>query len=517
MPAGSVTKIEFRQVGKSFGRTQALQDVSFVVHAGTVHGIVGENGAGKSTAMKLLCGMYRPDHGEIFVNGVRADFSSAVDASRAGIGIVHQHFMLAPPFSALENLILFRPGGLGQGWFRRMLSYILPIDSRNLGHEYQKLAVSIGIKADLSQHVEQMTVVEQQKLELLKVLSQDAEIIIFDEPTAVLPPQEVEQFFAHISSLKAQGKTILLITHKLHEIKSITDEVTVFRHGRTVGRFATSAKSKAQIANLMVGDNTIPATVANPLPSSPSQVLHLSAVSWRCDDSALDSLDLSLGTGEIVGVAGVEGNGQTALLNALLNPKGIHGLSGEIIAGGQRVNNLSAKEIRNLGVIALPEDRIRFGVIPGLSLCESFLVGQHRSRDYQAFGFYDFRNIRRSCRALLDRFDVRPRDITTPLDALSGGNQQKFVVGRALKLDPKILIAAHPTRGVDILAKAQIHNELIAQSQKGTGILVLSSDLEELFVLCHRIVVLYKGAVIKEFDAGNYDLRAIGLAMGGVL
>jgi simple sugar transport system ATP-binding protein len=509
-------KIEFKGVCKSFGPNQAVDQASFAVKQGSIHGIVGENGAGKSTAMKLLCGIYRPDRGVIHLNGKPVEFRSAVDAVQHGIGMVHQHFMLAEPFSGLENLILFRPGVGKKSWFAKFLRLLSPLNLKQLREEYCGIATDFSLEVDLDSAISDLSVGQQQRLELLKVLSQGADIIIFDEPTAVLTPQEVELFFKGLAILKGEGKTILLITHKLNEIAAITDHVTILRHGKTVGSVATQTVTKEEIAALMVGNKAIPQPIDNPVPKKGVPVLKVSGLSGQLGTSRLECIDLELGPGEILGVAGVEGNGQDALIQALLNPEKMSKLRGGIEILGQQVKSLSGQKIRDLGVVSLPEDRIRFGVIPEFTLYESLLIGQYRRAEYQHLGFYSFSKIKATCQQLLDRFDVRPARVELRLDSLSGGNQQKFVVGRELLMDPKLIIAAHPTRGVDILAKAQIYNELVLQAQRGTGLLVISSDIEELFQLCHRIVVIFKGSLVREFSVAGYDLRALGAAMGGI-
>jgi simple sugar transport system ATP-binding protein len=431
--------------------------------------------------------------------------------------MVHQHFMLGEPFSGLENLLLFNPNIIqAKSALFAWLPWFKAIPRRSAAQVYDDLGAETGLSVDLERSVSDLSVGEQQRLELLKILHQGADIIIFDEPTAVLTPQEVDLFFAQVRALRAKGKTIVLISHKLNEIAEITDNVTVIRQGSSIGTWATATTSRVELAELMVGNNQIPQVVRSPLTPGAKPRLAVTGVRTQATPSQLHGANLVVHGGEVVGIAGVEGNGQDAMIRAILAPHSLDDLSGSIEVDGRPIIGLAADEIRQMGVVGLPEDRLRYGILPGLPLYQNLLLGQHRRSEFHSGPIYNFKKVRQRCAALVDEFDVRPRDVEISLDRLSGGNQQKFVVARELSQKPGVMVAAHPTRGVDILAKAQIHNELLALGKRGAAVLVISSDLEELFELCHRILVICKGQIVKEMTSDAFDLKAIGSAMGGI-
>lgn len=481
--------IEFKNISKKFGAVDALKDCNFAVTEGSIHGIVGENGAGKSTAMKILFGMYPATSGQVLVGGNTVRFASPIDAMDFGIGMVHQHFMLAEPLTVLENILLFWKSNNTKNTFST-----LPKKEARIALE--SLAARYGLSVSLDSKVEDLSTGEQQRVEILKVLSQDPRILILDEPTAVLTPQETQSLFANLKKLKEDGKTILIITHKLKEIKQLTDRLTIFRAGKTIGTYSTQEKSIDEIAELMVGRKLHSAPPRETTIDSTKVQIDLSSSQWP----------LQVHSKEIVGIAGIEGNGQKELIEWIYN------------------HHLRRTDIKTalLHFGAFPEDRLKYGVLPSRPLYENFILGHHWERIYRSSieflsAFFDQKKILQETQKALDIFDVRPRDPLASLGSLSGGNQQKLVVARELMNDPDFILAAQPTRGVDIGAIEFIHNQIRQSRDKGAGVLLVSSELEELLQLSDRILVLYKNKIVLEIARHQFDELAIGKAMGGGL
>lgn len=495
--------IEFRGVNKSFGKVHAGRDLNFSVARGTVHGIIGENGAGKSTAMKMLFGLERPDDGLILLDGKPALFDSPTDAMAAGIGMVHQHFMLAGPFTALDNLMLAE-GGSPFGLLSRD-------EARK---RYVSLSKKYGFEIPLDRPVEELPVGIQQRLEILKILARDPRVLIFDEPTAVLTPQETAEFLAQVRRLRDEGRTILIITHKLREIMEVTDEVTVFRHGRAVGHRRTRETSLDELAELMIGrHDRQPAG----LPARPGAVLvSLKDFSFTHGLQALNGVDLEVREGEIVGIAGVEGNGQDALIQALAEGKRHRrSFGGEARLLGLDLAHADNDRLRRAGAAFFPEDRLRFGILENRPASENFLLGQQTTGEFRHGPLLDTASLRGRTLAAMKEFDVNPADADLPLGRFSGGNQQKLVVARELSRSPRFILAAQPTRGVDLGAVHFINSKILDAKARGAGVLLISSELEELVSLSDRILVLYKGRFIASFDRAPFDENLIGQAMGG--
>lgn len=482
--------IEFRGVSKAFGECVANRDITFSVTAGEIHGIVGENGAGKSTAMKMLFGFYRPDQGEIFLQGEKTSFDSPLAAMAQKIGMVHQHFMLAEPLTALDNILLQQKGSAFS---------LLPRAEQK--KRLDEIANKYGFHINLEARVEDLSVGEQQRLEILKVLSQDSQILILDEPTAVLTPQETQDLFKNLRLLKHEGRTIIIITHKLKEVLQLTDSVTVFRAGSVIAQKKTSQTNIEELAELMVG-RRLPKLEERKTAIDTSKVL-LNIRDLRAFSGAqfVQDLNLQIRAGEIVGIAGVEGNGQDALIRALIDPdaldkKSLHG------------------KIESKGTWgSFPEDRLRFGVLAKRPLYENFLLGQQKR--FARGPFLKLKELIQATKDALETYDVRPRDEKISLKNLSGGNQQKLVVARALSQKPDLILAAQPTRGVDIGAIDFIHSEIRKCRDRGAGILLISSELDELMALSDRILVICKGHINAEFQRGQFDEIALGTAMGG--
>jgi ABC-type uncharacterized transport system ATPase subunit len=498
--------VEFVGVHKWFGDCISASGLDFKIAAGHIHAIVGENGAGKSTAMKMLFGFYPPNQGTLKVHGREVHFHSPTDAMDLGIGMVHQHFMLADSLTALDNILLFQ----------KNTRAFQPLSRAEHRDRLQKLAATYQFQIDWDQPVYKLSVGTQQRIEILKILAQDSKIIILDEPTAVLTPQETEDLFRNLRKLKAEGRTIIIITHKLKEVMAVADAVTVLRAGKVVATPQIHETSMAALAESMVGRQIKNLNLRERL-RHPEEKIILKMTGLRVHEKhgALNGLNLQVRAGEILGVAGVEGNGQDQLIQGLLNPQSLRA-QGHIEFKSTETIHLSAAKIRALGLAAFPEDRLRFGVLGERPAFENFILGYHRSAEYSRRGFLRLKNIFANTRAAMEKFDVRPREIQKTLGKMSGGNQQKLVVARELQKNPDFILAAKPTRGVDIGAIEFIHEQLLAARQRGAGILLVSSELEELMTLSDRIVVLYKGQIVAEFSREQgFDEITLGAAMGG--
>ena len=447
--SSSSTAVELIGLSKTFGDVVANADIHLRVAPGTIHAVIGENGAGKSTLMKIIYGIYRPDGGEIRIDGEPARWSSPMDAIARGIGMVHQHFMLADPLNAVDNIVVgaeaARPGlGWLPSWFR-------PIDRGGARARLEKLARDYGLTIDFDRPVEELPVGVQQRIEIIKMLYRDARILILDEPTAVLTPQETADLFAQLRKLRDEGRTVIIITHKLKEVMAVADEVTVFRAGRVVGQVRTAETSVEKLAEMMVGRH-VRLQAEAPAVSLPGEPV-LEVRDLKCG-SMLRGGSLVVRAGEIVGIAGVEGNGQSELLHAIFNqsedPEAgvIRILGRDVFSGGKA--KLAAAEIRRLGVGWIPADRHREALLLDRPVRENFLLGHHRDSDLAGGGRLDLRAIDVAVGRAIEAFDVRPCDPEARAGGLSGGNQQKVVIARELHHSPRFIVAAQPTRGVDV-------------------------------------------------------------------
>ena len=498
--------IELIGVDKSFGPVHANNNVNLVVERGIIHGIVGENGAGKSTLMSILYGFYEADAGEIRVNGEPVRIRSSREAISHGIGMVFQHFMLVQPLSVLENVMLGAEGGpliaRGASGIRKQLA--------ELGREY-------GLEVDPDAIVGELSVGLQQRVEILKALVRGAEILVLDEPTAVLTPAEADQLFEMLRVLKSENKTIIFITHKLREIMDLTDRVSVMRRGEIVATFETAMTSPPELADAMVGRKVI--LRIDKGPAHPGRIALEARDLVVSDDRGvvrLDGVSFALREGEILGVAGVAGNGQSELLEAL---SGIRSLSsGEILIDGEPVApaNRNPHTERLLGVGHVPEDRHRVGLIMPFEACESAMLGFHREPVYGKGFFYSRSAIVSDAEKKMDAFDVRPRAPLLKTANFSGGNQQKIVLAREIERNPKILLVGQPTRGVDIGAIEFIHKRIVAQRDAGKAVLLVSVELDEIFALSDRIIVLCGGRITGERRPEETNPQDLGLLMAGV-
>lgn len=499
--------IETKDLCKRFGDVRANDNVSLVVEQGSVHGIVGENGAGKSTLLKMLFGFYQPNSGDLIVNGEPIAFASPSDAMTAGIAMVHQHFMLVEPFTVLENIIL---GAEGQGLLKHAF---VDAKAKLLGLEQQ-----FGFDLPLDEEVGHLSVGQRQRVEILKALYRGADTLIFDEPTAVLTPQECDQLFELVRLLKSRGKTILFVTHKLHEIMAVTDAVTVIRGGKVILRTETAKTSPEALAEAMVGAKISRAVSRNDasLGKPRIRLQNVSAVSDR-GHNALDDVSFDLFDGEVLGVAGVAGNGQTELLEVLTGLRrvsaGLVSLTGSVINSADVFTDAIA--LRQAGVGHIAEDRLKSGVVASMSARENAVLGYQREADFARNGLMRLGAIKDAANDYFESQDVRPRNPELPVASFSGGNQQKLVIAREIARDPQTLIIGQPTRGVDIGAVTKIHDQITALRNAGKALLVVSADLDELMVISDRIAVLCDGKLVGIVPIADADERTIGLMMAG--
>ena len=500
--------IELRDISKSFGPIQANRDISLSVAAGTIHGIVGENGAGKSTLMSILYGFYKADKGEIFVNGARTAIPDSQAAIQAGIGMVHQHFMLVHNFTVLENVVLGAEEGplLGPSLAK----------ARSL---LTRLAGEYELSVDPDAVIEDLSVGHQQRVEILKALFRQADILILDEPTGVLTPSEARHLFRILRSLRDEGKTIILITHKLREIMEVTDTVSVMRQGQMTATLTTSDTSSEHLAELMVGRKVL--LQVDKQAAEPGDLVLQAENLTVTDDQGvtrLKGVSLEVRKGEILGIAGVAGNGQTELLEVL---GGITPSSGAIRVNGQPVScsgaDCNAGARRGHGIAHVPEDRQHLGLVMDFFAWENMVFGYHHDGKYNRSRLLmDNSAIRETTDAQMRQFDVRPHTPESLAKTFSGGNQQKIVLAREFSRRPDVLVVGQPTRGVDIGAIEYIHQRIIDLRDAGTAVLLISVELDEILSLSDRVAVMFDGRIIGERTASETDEKELGLLMAGV-
>lgn len=497
--------LELKNITKRFASVTANDRVNIAVAAGTIHAIVGENGAGKSTAMRIAYGFYTADSGQILVEGRPRDISSPRDAIDLGIGMVHQHFTLVDTMTVTENIILGAEEGSP-----------LSLNLDEAGKKIRALSDSFGLAVDPDATIETLSVGQQQRVELLKALYRDARILILDEPTAVLTPQEIDGLFRILRTMREQGKTVVIITHKLSEVLAISDEVTVMRDGRVVGSVRTSETTAAELARLMVGRDVL-LRVDKPVAESGATVLTVRKLSSVAKGSriALANISFEVRSGEIVGIAGVEGNGQTELIEALAGLAHPGSVSGSISLSGAEVSGLSVRRRREAGIGHIPEDRHRRGLLLDFDLSENAILGIHYRKPAADGVLLNFVAIRDWTTKLIEAFDVRPPNPDLHARSLSGGNQQKLIIGREFGVRPKLLLVAQPTRGVDIGAIEFIHRKLVELRDSGCAVLLVSSELEEVTALSDRLLIMHAGAIAGEVDPQTATLEQIGLLMTG--
>jgi ABC-type uncharacterized transport system ATPase subunit len=497
--------LELRGITKQFPGVLANDHIDFDLRRGEVHALLGENGAGKSTLMSILYGLYTADSGQVLMDGKPVTIGSPKHAIELGIGMVHQHFMLIPVMTVTENIVLAQePKHAG-----------VLLDYDVAAKRVRELSESFGLAVDPNARIQEITVGQQQRVEILKALYRGAEILILDEPTAVLTPQEAQELFEIINELKAQGKSIVFISHKLNEVLEIADRISVLRRGKLVETIAREGATEAGLARSMVGREVLlrvekrPATPGEPL-------LEVQDLFVR-DDRGLEavrSVSFDVRANEIVGIAGVDGNGQTELIDALTGLR--HPVSGTIRIGGEELSRATARDALDAGMGHIPEDRQRRGLVLDFNLAENLVLHDYGRDPFSKLGWINPRNWLRWARGLLQEFDVRGGGPTTRGASLSGGNQQKVVLAREISRDPSVLIAAQPTRGLDVGAIEFVHRRLVEQRDAGKAVLLVSLELEEIVSLSDRILVLYEGRIVAEFPP-DVSEEELGFAMVGGL
>lgn len=496
--------VEMRGITKRFAGVVANDRVDFDVAAGEVHTLLGENGAGKSTLMRTLYGIYRPEEGEIRLHGEPIRITSPAVAIAHGIGMIHQHFMLVPTLTVGENVALGLPSS------RRPLT-----DLDRVGDRIRELSGKYGLKVDPDAYVWQLSVGERQRVEIMKALYRNASLLVLDEPTAVLTPQEVDDLFTTLREMVRDGRGLVFISHKIHEVLALSDRITVLRNGRTVGTVSPSDVDRHELAHMMVGRDV--SSTAEHAPEQAGElrlaVIGLTVPGDRGHD-ALRDLDLEVRGGQIVGIAGVSGNGQRELAEAIAGLRAPS--AGSIRLGGVEVTGRDPAGMRAAGLGFVPEERMRDGVIGDFTVADNLMLIDHRSRRFARYGFLQGGVIRRHCRELISAFGVKTPGLDTPARNLSGGNIQKLILARELSGEPRVLLVAQPTRGVDVGASEYIHGRLLEQRRRGTAILIISEDLDEVLALSDRIVVMYEGRIIGEVDPRGASREALGLMMAGV-
>ncbi len=494
--------LELKGITKRFPGVLANDHVDFDLHDGEVHALLGENGAGKSTLMNVVYGLYRPDEGEIHVNGKPVTIHSPREAIDLGIGMVHQHFMLIPVMTVAENIVLAAEPRKG-----------LLLDYDAARQRVRDLSEQYGLAVDPDARVESISVGQEQRVEILKALYRNADILILDEPTAVLTPQEASQLFETLKALVAQGLSIIFISHKLNEVLEIADRITVLRRGKKIETLLRAGATEQKLAQLMVGREVLLRVEKNPTePGDPLlQVEDLEVLDDR-GLQAVRGVSLNVRAGEIVGIAGVDGNGQTELVDALTGLR--RPSAGAVRIRGKDVTKASARDVLDTGVGHIPEDRQRRGLVLEFTLAENLALEEYRKPPLSRWGWlYPGRLVARA-RKLLEEFDVRGGRPQTPASALSGGNQQKVVIAREVARDPSVLVAAQPTRGLDVGAIEYVHRRLVETRDSGKAILLVSLELEEIIGLSDRILVIYEGRVVGELPPSVSE-EELGFAMTG--
>jgi len=498
--------LEMRGITKRFPGVLANDSIDLTVRSGEVHTLLGENGAGKSTLMKVLFGLYQPDEGEILLNGEHVRIESPSFAIEHGIGMIHQHFMLVPTLTVAENVAL---GTRSTRW---------PLtDPAVVAKRVAEISEQFGLAIDPWVEVWKLAVGERQRVEIIKALYRDAKLLVLDEPTAVLTPQEVDDFFEILSGMRDSGHGLIFISHKLREVVKISDEITVLRNGRVTGHTTPADSDRHQLAEMMVGrevslaPNRPPVEVGDPR----LVVQGLKVISDR-GSIAVDDLDLEVRAGEVVGMAGVSGNGQRELAEVIAGLR--HAEHGSVVTiNGVDAVGVGARSTRSAGLAYVPEERMRDGAIGDFTVSENLVLVDHGSRQFSSRGLLKFGEIKRHCQELVEQFKVKTPGLDTSTSTLSGGNIQKLILARELASNPTVLLAAQPTRGVDIGAAEYIHQQIVAQRNLGTATLVISEDLDELLAISDRIAVMFEGRIIGIVPAEDATREGLGLMMAGVV
>ena len=497
-------KLELRGITKRFPGVVANDTVNLALNTGEVLSLIGENGAGKSTLMSVLYGMYKPDEGEILIDGTPLVFASPADAIAAGIGMVHQHFMLVPVFTVAENVVLgVEPtGALGK----------LNIDEAR--RMVREISDKYNLDLDPDAVIEDLPVGVQQRVEIVKVLLRDAKVVVFDEPTAVLTPSEIIEFFEIVKTLVSAGRGVVFITHKLKEALNIADRIAVLRRGKVVGEVDPKTATESQIAEMMVG-RPVQLTVDKNSAKAGDVVLKVTDLTVLDADGRthVENVSFEVHAGEIVGIAGVQGNGQTELVEALTGLR--KATSGVIALDGKDLTHSDPRERHQMGMAHIPEDRQRQGLVGGLSVAENLVLTRYHDEQFSHGVIVDWEAANAIAETLITEYDIRTPNKETGVGTLSGGNQQKVIVARELSRDLRLTIAAQPTRGVDVGSIEYIHSRIVKERDAGTAVLIVSTELEEVMALSDRLLVMYRGKVVAELDPKKVTPMEVGLDMAG--
>ncbi|MCU1503378.1 MAG: transporter related [Ilumatobacteraceae bacterium] len=496
-------ELELRGITKRFPGVVANDDVNLTIRGGEVLALLGENGAGKSTLMNVLYGLYHADEGEILIDGVARRFASPRDAIAAGVGMVHQHFMLVPVFTVAENVVMgVEPTRFGA------------LNIREARREVRAISKEYHLDVDPDAITETLPVGLQQRIEIIKVLFRNAEIVIFDEPTAVLTPQEIEAFFRIVESLRVAGKGIVFITHKLREALRIADRIVVLRRGRTVGEVLPADVDDRRLAEMMVGRPVeLVVKKAEAHPGDPALTVTDLTVADADGRLLVDHVTFEVRAGEIVGVAGVQGNGQTELVEALVGLRRVE--SGEIALAGRNITHHSPRLRHEEGIAHIPEDRQRDGLVKDFTVFENIALTGYYDEPFSSGPVMHWGTAEREATRLVEEFDIRTPSIGTATGTLSGGNQQKVIVAREISRDVKLAIASQPTRGVDVGSIEYIHDRIVGLRDRGVGVLVVSTELDEVMALADRVLVMYGGRIVADLDRATTNVNEIGLYMAG--
>lgn len=497
--------IVMKDITKIFGKNKVLDNVNFVLKKGEIHALLGENGAGKTTLMNILYGLYSPTSGEIYIKSKKYDSVTPKIAVENGIGMVHQHFMLIEPFTVLQNIVLGTEDTKG-----------IFLDFESSRKKVNSIIEKYGFNIDLDAQIQDITVGSQQKVEILKALYKGADIIIFDEPTAVLTPQEITEFINICNNLKNEGKSIIIITHKLEEIKKMADFCTIIRRGKFIDKITVSLSSQKELAEKMVG-REVSFTVNKKNVELGEVVLDIKDINVLDNRNLpiLNNFSLTVKRGEIVGIAGVDGNGQSQLIEAITGLRKV--TSGNIFILGKEITNKNVSEIIESGISTIPEDRHKRGLVLDFTVSENMILEKRSKHPFSKRGIFNFKNINDYTNTMIEKFDIRPNDFTAKARDLSGGNQQKVILAREIDNNPDLLIAAQPTRGLDVGAIEIIHKYIVEQRDKGKAVLLISFELDEVMDLSDRIAVIYKGKIVGERDAKKTNENELGLMMAGGL
>lgn len=511
--------LQLKNITKQFPGILANDHINFDVKKGEIHAIVGENGAGKTTLMNILYGLHRPDEGEILFKETPVHFHSPGDAIACGIGMVHQHFMLIPTLTVTENVILgvktppkSAPDNIFRACYQRFKHTIL--DTKNAEQKIRSLSECFGLAVDPNAKISDLAVGVRQRVEIIKALYRNAELLILDEPTSVLTPQETSDFFRILKTLVQQGMSVIFITHKLHEVIESSDRATVLRNGRVVGTVDVSDITSRELAQMMVGRGVLEHLVKTRHERGP-EVLRVEQLSSFSNDRipVLDNVSFTIHAGEVLGIAGVSGNGQSELAGILAGLRTAS--SGKVLINGQDMSNSSPRRVMDAGVSHIPEERQNMGLVMDFPLNENAILGSWFDAPFSIHALLNRQQSLRYTRNLIFSYDVKAKDISVAIRELSGGNQQKFVVGRELNRTPQLLLTVQPTRGVDIGSTEFIHQKLLEERDQGVAILLISTELDEIFALSDRIGVMYKGKIVDILSADKADRETIGLMMAG--